>query len=49
MKFVCKVCGYVFSVENYEPDYLDVMEMIPDDFECPNCGAFRNSIEPDEQ
>lgn len=46
MKFVCKTCGYVFSVENHEMDYENVMDLVPEDFECPNCGVTKSQIKP---
>ena len=49
MKFICKVCGYVFSVENNEMDYDDVMDLLPEDFECPNCGVPKSKIKPYEE
>lgn len=39
-KFICEECGYVFSVENYEPDYApDPDDISPAAVECPNCGS----------
>ena len=49
MKFVCMLCGYVYSVENNEADYEDVMDMLPEDFTCPGCGAPKNAFESVEK
>ena len=49
MKFVCTLCGYVYSVENNEADYEDVMDMLPEDFTCPGCGAPKSAFEPVEK
>jgi transposase-like protein len=44
-RYICDDCGYVFTVENYEPDYADD----PDDIssgavECPRCGSQECSL-----
>ncbi len=49
MRFICRACGYVFSVENYEGDYEEVTELLPEDFECPACGAPAGMFEPEEK
>jgi rubredoxin len=40
------LCGYVYSVENNETDYENVMDMLPEDFACPGCGAPKSAFEP---
>jgi len=49
MNFICSVCGYTYSVENYEPDYEKVTDLLPEDFACPACGAPRGVFEPAEE
>lgn len=49
MKYICRVCGYVYSVENNEADYQDVMDLLPEDFECTDCGATKGMFEPKEE
>lgn len=48
-KYVCRTCGYVFSAENAEPDYAQITEvgedMLPEEFECPKCGAPKKDLE----
>lgn len=52
MKYVCKVCGYV-----YDPELGDEeqgippgtpFEELPDDWSCPVCGAGKEDFEPEE-
>ncbi len=46
MTYICRACGYVFSLENPEPDYSQIVDMeLPDEYACPNCGASREYIE----
>jgi rubredoxin len=46
MKYICRACGYVFSVEDQEPDYTRIVDMmLPDEYACPNCGASKAYIE----
>ena len=48
-RFVCEDCGYVFSVENYEPDYAyDPDEASSDAVECPHCGSRECSLNDNE-
>ncbi len=37
-KFICRACGYTFYDENNEPDYEELTDAVPDEFECPCCG-----------
>jgi rubredoxin len=48
MDFICSACGYTYWVENYEPDYERVMDLLPEDFTCPACGMPRSAFEPAE-
>ena len=41
-KFVCSVCGYVFSEHRASTNPMDPEE---DQIMCPNCGSYR--VEPD--
>jgi rubredoxin len=40
-QFVCRDCGYVFSAENEEPDYDELVETDDpmDEMVCPACGG----------
>lgn len=50
MKYVCKLCGYVYDPAEGDPDsgikpgteFAD----IPDDWVCPVCGAGKDEFEP---
>ena len=45
-KSICEECGYVFSVENFEPDYApDPDDISPAAVECPNCGSAECSLD----
>lgn len=48
-KYVCTVCGYIYDPELGDPD-SDVdagtkWEDVPDDYECPVCGAGKDDFE----
>ncbi len=48
-KYVCTVCGYIYDPEQGDPDH-DVdpgtkFEDLPDDWECPICGASKDDFE----
>jgi rubredoxin len=48
-KYVCTICGYVYDPEQGYPDN-DVApgtkwEDVPDDWECPVCGASKDDFE----
>ena len=51
-KYVCDVCGWVydpakgFAKGGIEPGTS--FEDIPDDFECPECGADKDQFSPEE-
>ncbi len=51
MKYICRMCGYVFYNENNEPDYEEIIEAeeLPDDFECPMCGAKKTLFDKEEE
>jgi rubredoxin len=42
-KYVCEICGYVYDPEQGDPDNGVAAgtkwEDVPDDWECPVCGA----------
>ena len=42
-KWVCPVCGWVYDPEENEGV---AFEDLPDDFECPECGALKDMFEP---
>jgi len=52
MKYVCSICGYVYDETLGDPDngiapgtlWADV----PEDYECPVCGAGKDQFEPEE-
>ncbi|MBW2641723.1 MAG: rubredoxin [Deltaproteobacteria bacterium] len=48
-KYVCTVCGYVYDPEQGDPDNgVDPgtkWEDVPNDWECPVCGASKDDFE----
>ncbi len=52
MKYVCKVCGYVYDPEVGDPDNGipagTKWEDIADDFVCPLCGVGKDEFAPAE-
>ena len=51
-RYVCTICGYVYDPEQGDPDN-DVdpgtkWEDVPDDWECPVCGAGKEDFEKEE-
>ncbi len=50
-KYVCTVCGYVYDPRIGDPDNgVDAgtkWEDVPDDYECPVCGAGKDDFEKD--
>jgi len=51
-KYVCTLCGYVYDPEQGDPDN-DVAagtrwEDVPEDWECPVCGASKEDFEKEE-
>jgi rubredoxin len=51
-KYVCTICGYVYDPEQGDPDNgIDPgtpFENLPDDWECPVCGAAKDDFEKEE-
>jgi len=51
-KYVCTICGYVYDPEQGDPDNGVApgtkFEDLPDDWECPVCGAGKADFEPEE-
>ena len=51
-KYVCGVCGYVYDPENGDPDNGvapgTAFKDLPDDWECPICGASKDDFEKQE-
>jgi rubredoxin len=51
-KYVCTICGYVYDPEQGDSD-ADIapgtsFEDLPDDWECPVCGAGKDDFEKEE-
>ncbi|MDJ0784805.1 MAG: rubredoxin [Desulfosarcinaceae bacterium] len=48
-KYVCTVCGYIYDPELGDPDSGvepgTKWEDVPDDYECPICGAGKDDFE----
>lgn len=48
-KYVCTVCGYIYDPELGDPDSGVApgtkWEDVPDDWECPVCGASKDDFE----
>jgi rubredoxin len=48
-KYVCQVCGYVYDPAKGDPDNGiepgTPFEKLPDDWECPICGASKDDFE----
>jgi len=48
----CRVCGYVYDVEQGDPDSGvppgTAFEDLPEDWGCPVCGAAKDQFEPVE-
>jgi rubredoxin len=48
-KYVCTVCGYIYDPELGDPDSgVDAgtkWEDVPEDYECPVCGAGKDDFE----
>ena len=51
-KYVCTICGYVYDPEQGDPDNGvepgTKWEDVPDDWECPVCGAAKDDFEIEE-
>lgn len=51
-QYVCTVCGYVYDPEQGDPDYGiepgTKFDDLPEDWECPVCGAPKEDFEKDE-
>ncbi len=48
-RYVCVICGYVYDPEQGDPDNGVApgtkWEDLPDDYECPVCGAGKEDFE----
>ena len=48
-RYVCTICGYVYDPEQGDPDNgVDPgtkWDDVPDDWECPVCGASKDDFE----
>ena len=51
-KYVCRLCGYVYDEAEGDPDSGikpgTLWSDVPDDWECPLCGASKSDFEPFE-
>jgi rubredoxin len=51
-KYVCTLCGYVYDPAQGDPDNgVDpgtAWEDVPEDWECPVCGAGKDDFEKEE-
>lgn len=49
-KYICNVCGYIYDPAVGDPDSgIELgtpFEALPDDWECPQCGAKKTDFEP---
>jgi rubredoxin len=52
LNWKCRVCGYVYDVEQGDPDSGvapgTAFEDLPEDWVCPVCGAAKDQFEPVE-
>ena len=51
-RYVCTICGYVYDPEQGDPD-IGVepgtkWDDVPDDWECPVCGASKDDFEKED-
>jgi len=51
-KYVCNICGYVYSPEKGDPDGNippgTPFEELPESWVCPICGASKDEFSPEE-
>jgi rubredoxin len=51
-KYVCQICGYVYDPAAGDPDNGiepgTPFDVLPDDWECPVCGASKKDFEKEE-
>ena len=51
-RYVCTICGYVYDPEQGDPDNGVApgtkWEDVPEDWECPVCGASKEDFEKEE-
>ena len=49
-KYICTICGFIYDEKEGDPDSGispgTPFEQIPDDWECPDCGATRTISNP---
>jgi rubredoxin len=49
-KYICDVCGYVYDPQKGEPENGiepgTAFGDLPDDYECPECGAGKDDFSP---
>ncbi len=53
MKYKCSVCGYIYDPEKGDPDGNIApgtsFEELPEDWQCPVCGASKDEFEELEE
>lgn len=51
-RYICEACGWVYDPERGVPEQGIApgtpFEELPDDFECPECGASKRRFSPEE-
>lgn len=51
-RYVCTICGYVYDPEQGDPDNGvepgTAWDDVPDDWECPVCGASKDDFEKED-
>lgn len=52
VKYICDYCGYEYDPDAGDPDNLiqpgTPFYNLPEDWECPGCGAIKDSFSPDD-
>ena len=52
MKYACEICGWEYDEETGDPENgLEpgtLFDELPDDFECPLCGAAKRTLPPSD-
>jgi rubredoxin len=50
MKYICELCGYIYSEEKGDPARGILpgtkLEDLPEDYECPCCGFGKEAFNP---
>ncbi len=52
VRYICDYCSYIYDPQAGDPDNIippgTPFEMLPEDWECPVCGATRDSFSPED-